>query len=213
MSSIFFLHDVFHFFFYTLKNSFATLLVLFSRWQQQSNCTRKYWAPLIRISRHSLHTDSNNRTVSVSTRVARNASFVQLQNCLITMPSYIFLRCQRQYALLGFVIRNAFSRNCKIFSLRWHCISLRCQRQHSYFGQFRCVPYRYLFLSKILTWPLFTLEKLCGFTQPAINLGSMLKHQMSVWAMPEWYFVLSCCIRPRDDAKWYWDHASENYVE
>ena len=75
-------------------------------------------------------------------------------------------------------------------------IFLRCQRQHSYFGQFRCVPYRYLFLSKILTWPLFTLEKLCGFTQPAINLGSMLKHQMSVWAMPEWYFVLSCCIRP-----------------
>ena len=41
---------------------------------------------------------------------------------------------------------------------------LRCQRQHSYFGQFRCVPYRYLLLSKNLTWPLFTLEKLCGFT-------------------------------------------------
>ena len=34
----------------------------------------------IRISRHSLHTDSNNRTVPVaSRRVARNASFVQLK--------------------------------------------------------------------------------------------------------------------------------------
>ena len=92
----FFLRDVFHFFstrcvqifsFYTMFSLFlqaktkrlATLLVLFFRWQQQSNCRRKSWAPLIRISRHSLHTDSNNHTVPVaSTRVAVNASFVQL---------------------------------------------------------------------------------------------------------------------------------------
>ena len=37
----------------------------------------------------SIRTGSNNRTVQVaSTRVARNASFVQLQNCLVTMLSY-----------------------------------------------------------------------------------------------------------------------------
>ena len=68
----FFLRDVFHFFFpYKLKNSFATLLVLFSRWQQQSNCRRKLWSQLIRISRYSLHTDSNNHTEPVaSMRVA-----------------------------------------------------------------------------------------------------------------------------------------------
>ena len=75
-----------------------------------------------------------------------------------------FLRCQRQYVYLGLVIRNAFSRNGKNFLVTMALYYLRCLRQHSYFGQIRCAPYRYLFLSKILTWPLFILEKLCGFT-------------------------------------------------
>ena len=34
------------------------------------------------------------------------------------------------------------------------------------------------------------------YTQPAINLGSMLKHQMRVWAMPERLSVLCWCIQP-----------------
>jgi len=34
------------------------------------------------------------------------------------------------------------------------------------------------------------------YTQPAINLGSMLKHQVRVWAMPEGLSVLSWCTRP-----------------
>ena len=71
---------------------------LLSCWQQQTNCAREQWAPIIRISRHSLRADSKNRTVPVaSTRVARNVSFVQLKNCLVTMLSYS-LRCQRQHA-------------------------------------------------------------------------------------------------------------------
>ena len=34
------------------------------------------------------------------------------------------------------------------------------------------------------------------YTQPAINLGSMLEHQTRVYAIPEWLSVLSWCIRP-----------------
>ena len=118
--------------------------------------------------------DSNNRTAPVaSTRVAGKASFVQLQNCLVMMISYLFLlRCQRQYVYLGLVIRNASFTQLQNCLVTMALYSLWRQRQHSYFGQFRCVPYWYLFLSKFLTWPLFTLEKLCGFTlnQPLISV-------------------------------------------
>ena len=84
------------------------------------------------------------------------------------------------------------SRNCKIVSLRWHCIFLTVPAPIRLFW----IQYRYLLLSKTLAWPLFTLEKLWVYTQPAIDLGSMLKHQMCAWAMPEWLSVLSWCIWP-----------------
>ena len=133
-----------------LKNNLATPLVLPSRWQQQSSSTSKYWEPLIRISRHSLHTDSNNRTVPVSsTRAARNASFVQLQKWL---PSYDAIVCfcgasdSTPIWTSLFVMPLSFSQvqNCLVTMAL--CFVLRCQRQHSYFRQFRCVPYRYLLL-------------------------------------------------------------------
>ena len=110
--------------------------------------------------------DSNNRTVPVaSTRVARNASFVQLQNCLVTMLSYFSLRCQRQYAYLGVVVRNDTFAQLQKLS-RYDGIVFLCGASAStpILGNICCVPYRYLFLSKIITWPLFTLEKLGRFT-------------------------------------------------
>ena len=39
------------------------------------------------------------------------------------------------------------------------------------------VQYRFSPLSKILAWPLFTLEKVWVYTQPAINLGSNSNNQ------------------------------------
>ena len=60
----FFLHDVFHFCFpYALKNSFATLLVLFLRWQQQSNCTRTY--------ERRLSAFRDNRSIRIAITVPR----------------------------------------------------------------------------------------------------------------------------------------------
>ena len=51
-------------------------------------------------SRDTLHADRNNRTVPVaSTRVARNAAFVQLQNCLVTMLSFFFFKQKTAYEI------------------------------------------------------------------------------------------------------------------
>ena len=128
--------------------------------------------------------DSNHTVPAASTRVAGKASFVQFQNCLVTIVSCpFFLRCQRQYVYLGLVIRNASFTQLQNCLVTMALYSLWRQRQHSYFGQFCCVPYWYLFLSKILTWPLFTLEKLCGFTlnQP---LTSVLCSNIKRVSMP-----------------------------
>ena len=121
-----------------------------------------------------------------STEVVRNASSVQMQNCLVTMLSCIFLRCQRQYAYLGFVIRNAS------FAHLLNCLVTIAL-------YFFAVP-----APALLFWAisLFTIavfipienphltivhfgKTLRVYAQPAINLGSMLKRQMRVRAMPE----------------------------
>ena len=102
------------------------------------------------------------------------------------VPAPVFLFGLRHWWLVP------LSRNGKTVSFRWHRICLTVPAPIRLFR----VQYRYLLLSKILAWPLFTSEKLWVYTQPAINLGPVLKHEMRVWTMPEWLSVLSWCIRP-----------------
>ena len=98
------------------------------------------------------------------------------------MLSYMFLRSQRHYAYLGFVIRNAFFaqlQNCLVTMALYFCFAVPA-------------PIRLFWLTVLRTIPVFTPNEnphltivhfgktLRVYTQPAINLGSMLKHQMRV---------------------------------
>ena len=111
----------------------------------------------------------------------------------------MFLRCQRQYAYLNFVIRNAsFFRASAKFWLRWHYV-LFCGANAStpILGNFALY---HIGIYSCNNNPLLTIvhfgKTLWVYTRPAINLGSMLKHPLRVWAMPEWLPVCSWCIRP-----------------
>ena len=128
--------------------------------------------------------DSNNRTAPVaSTRVAGNASFVQLQICLVTMLSYFFCGASASTPILGI---------CKNVSLGWHCISLRCHGASAstpILGNFAVYHIGTVQVFIPIENPHLTIvhfgKTLRVYAQPAINLGSMLKRQMRVRAMPE----------------------------
>ena len=121
-----------------------------------------HWAPLVRILRHSPHTDSKNRTVPVTwTRVIRRASFVQLQNCLVTME-FIFYGASANTPIW-------------VFSLLL---------QH----------FNPIILSMIISWPLFSLEKLCGFMLnpplTSVQTSNACLSYARMASVPSW------CVRP-----------------
>ena len=84
--------------------------------------------------------------------------------------------------------------NYKIESLLWHCLFCfeGCQRQYSYF-EYNVGIYssRKSSLDHCSLW-----KKLWVYTQIATNFSSMLKHPISVWAMPKWHSELSWYNRP-----------------
>ena len=107
------------------------------------------------------------------------------------MLSYIFLRCQRQYAL-RFVIRSAFSRNCKFFLAMMALFFFAVPAPALLFWAISlCTISVFIPIENPHLTIVYFGKTLRVYTQPAINLGSMLKHQMRVWAMPEWLSVLS----------------------
>ena len=113
------------------------------------------------------------------------------------MLSCFLLRYQRQYVYLGFVIRNASLAQWQNFLVTMTLI-------------FFAVPAPALLFSVIVVCtvsvfipienPHLTIVHFGKtprvYTQPDINLCSMLKHQMRVCTIPEWLSVLSSCIRP-----------------
>ena len=97
------------------------------------------------------------------------------------MLSYIFLRCQRQYALLGFVIRNAFSRNCNFFLAMMALFFFATPAPALLFWAISlCTISVFIPIENPHLTIVHFGKTLRVYTQPATNLGSMLKHRMRV---------------------------------
>ena len=106
-------------FFYKLKNSFATVRCSFG-FHVDRNAVTAHASNERRLSASRdirfIRTDSNNRSRPVaSATVARIASFVQLQNCLVTMLSYCFCGASARTPIWASYVVTPLSRNYIFF--------------------------------------------------------------------------------------------------
>ena len=91
------------------------------------------------------------------------------------------LRCQRQYALLGFVIRNTYSRTCKTFLVTISLLFFAVPAPALLFGATSlCAISVFIPIKNPHLTIVHFGKTLRVYTQPAVYLGSMVKHPMRV---------------------------------
>ena len=193
--------DVFHFVFYTMSSIlFSTRCLPFcfptSSKTVSLSCSFCFHADSNRATAHGsserrLYASRDIRSIRIAITVPcqqyQQESIVMPLSCICKKTAslrccHIFLRCQRQYAYLGFVIRNAsFAQlqNCLVTMASYFCFAVPA-------------PLRLFWVIVLCTISVFIpienphltivhfRRTLRVYTQSAINFGSMPKHPMRV---------------------------------
>ena len=92
------------------------------------------------------------------------------------------LRCQRHYSFWGFVLRNAYFaqlQNCLVTMALYFCYAVQA-RIRLFWVVVLCTISVFIPIGNPHLTIVHFGKSLRVYTQPAINLGSMLKHEMRV---------------------------------